>query len=230
MKFKTYSYRNADIVLSNELHKNYLEEITGVIHSISDEELKKYHLSRKNSGIKNSLAPTINILIKEKLIAKGWSSESSIFQGEEYGTDKVWRLDFAKGSVSIEVAFNHGEAIAWNLLKPVLASEVNNVQKAIKTEIGVLITATKSLKVAGCFDNAVGEFEKVLRYLVPLSTLLSVPLLIIGLEEPETFRLKPKYPKTPNDWGRIIEKNNEKWQVEFTDARGKEEDKTKELN
>ena len=28
-----------------------------------------------------------------------------------------WRLDFAKESISLEVAFNHGEAIAWNLLK-----------------------------------------------------------------------------------------------------------------
>lgn len=120
------------------------------------------------------------------------------------GAEKVWRLDFAKESVSIEVAFNHGEAIAWNLLKPVLASEVNNVEKAIKTEVGVLITATKNLKIAGAFDNAVGEYEKVLRYLLPLSSLMSVPLLIIGLEAPEAFKLKAKYPNSPSDWGTVI--------------------------
>lgn len=204
MKFTTYSYKHADIVLANDKHKKDFDEIIEVISSISDEDLKTRHLSRKNNGIKSSLAPTINAILKERFIAKGWASESSIFQGEEYGTDKVWRLDFARDSVSIEVAFNHGEAIAWNLLKPVLASEVNNVQKAIKTEVGVLITTTRNLKVAGCFDNAVGEYEKVLRYLIPLSTLMSVPLLIIGLEAPETFKLKAKYPKNPPDWGQVV--------------------------
>lgn len=204
MKFKTHPYKHADIVLADPRHKKDFDEIIEVISNITDEELKSVHMSRKNAGVKSSLAPTINALLKKKLIAKGWNAESSIFQGEEYGTDKTWRLDFARGSVSIEVAFNHGEAIAWNLLKPVLASEVNNVQKAIKTEVGVLITTTKALKVAGAFDNAVGEYEKVLRYLVPLSTLMSVPLLIIGLEAPDTFKLKAKYPNTPDDWGTII--------------------------
>jgi hypothetical protein len=205
MKFLTHSYKHADIVLADPRHKKDLDEIIEVISSITDEELKSRHLSRKNNGIKSSLAPTINALLKEKLVAKGWHAESSIFQGEEYGNDKIWRLDFARDSVSIEVAFNHGEAIAWNLLKPVLASEVNNVEKAIKTEVGVLITTTKKLKIAGSFDSAVGEYEKVLRYLVPLSTLMSVPLLIIGLEAPETFKLKSKYSPTPENWGTIID-------------------------
>lgn len=205
MKFVTHPYKHADIVLADSRHKKDFDEILEVITSITDDELKASHLAKKDSGIKSSLASTINSLLKQKFVAKGWNPESSIFQGEEYGTDKVWRLDFARDSVSIEVAFNHGEAIAWNLLKPVLASEVNNVQKAIKTEVGVLITATKNLKIAGCFDNAVGEYEKVLRYLIPLSTLMSVPLLIIGLEAPETFKLKPKYPNIPDDWGKIVE-------------------------
>lgn len=204
MRFVTHAYKHADIVLADPRHNADLNDIVEVISSVTDEDLKTRHLLRKNNGIKSSLAPTINAILKERFIEKGWNAESSIFQGEAYGADKTWRLDFARNSVSIEVAFNHGEAIAWNLLKPVLASEVNNVNKAIQTEVGVLITATRNLKVAGCFDNAVGEYEKVLRYLVPLSTLMSVPLLIIGLEAPETFRLKPKYPNSPEDWGTIV--------------------------
>jgi hypothetical protein len=204
MRFVTTSYRHADIVLNDERHRGKYQEVIEVIESISDDDLKSRHLSRKNGGIKSSLAPSINALLKERFIEKGWNAESPIFQGAEYTSDKVWRLDFAKEPISIEVAFNHGEAIAWNLLKPVLASEVNNVQKAITTEVGVVITATKNLKVSGCFDNAVGEYEKMLRYLIPLSTLMSVPLMIIGLEPPETFRLKPKYPNNHGDWGAII--------------------------
>ena len=103
--------------------------------------------------------------------------------------EKKWRLDFAKDSVSIEVAFNHGEAIAWNLLKPVLASEMNHVKKAVQTEVGVVICTTKKLKIAGAFDSAVGEFEKVCRYLIPLNNVLTVPMMIIGLEAPTSFKV-----------------------------------------
>jgi hypothetical protein len=43
-------------------------------------------------------------------------------QDPNYNDTRVWRLDFARESMSVEVSFNHGEALAWNLLKPVLAS------------------------------------------------------------------------------------------------------------
>ena len=62
--------------------------------------------------------------------------------------------------ISIEVAFNHSTVIAWNLIKPALASELNHVQKAIQTKIGVIITATNDMKVAGGFDSAIGTYEK----------------------------------------------------------------------
>jgi len=45
----------------------------------------------------------------------------------------------------VEVAFNHGEATAWNLIKPVLASELNHVEKVIPTQAGVFITCTEAL-------------------------------------------------------------------------------------
>jgi hypothetical protein len=80
MKFLTHSYKHADIVLADPRHKKDLDEIIEVISSITDEELKSRHLSRKNNGIKSSLAPTINALLKEKLVAKGWHAESSIFK------------------------------------------------------------------------------------------------------------------------------------------------------
>ena len=91
-------------------------------------------------------------------MAFGWREESPIFQDTDYQGD-TWRLDFAKENISIEVAFNHGSVIAWNLLKPVLASELNHVQKAIQTKVGVIICATDGMKTTGGFDGAVGSYE-----------------------------------------------------------------------
>jgi len=187
MKFKTQPHRQGDIILNEQNYSGLYQEVKDAISSISDMDIIK----RQNEKYpkKMSLSHAINDLLRDRLETKGWVKESPIFQQDGYMTDKKWRLDFAKDSISIEVGFNHGEAIAWNLLKPVLASELNHVQKAIQTRVGILICATKSLKEAGGFDGAVGEFEKICRYLIPLNNILSVPMVIIGLEAPEIFKI-----------------------------------------
>ena len=93
----------------------------------------------------------------------------------------VMRLDFAKNNISIEVAFNHGEAIAHNIMKPVLASELNHVQKEIQTKMGVIIVSTKAMKSSGGFDGAVGTFEKFIEYFEPYNMLIPTPIVLIGL-------------------------------------------------
>lgn len=190
MRYIEHPFRQADIILNSERLKPYYDEVLKAVADISDQDIRDRTTSRFAG--KMSLSHAINDLLKERLAPLGWLPEAPIFQDPEYSSPREtkWRLDFAKGPVSIEVAFNHGEAIAWNLLKPVLASEQNHVRKAIQTEIGIVIAATSSLKKAGAFDSAVGEFEKICRYLKPLSTILSVPLMIIGLEAPESFAVK----------------------------------------
>lgn len=173
---------------------------------------------------KMSLSHAINSLLDKRLASKGWTSQSALFQGREYSTGTRWRLDFSKriqlkdslegnsesyrqSGMAVEVAFNHGEAIAWNLLKPVIASELNHVDKEthIGAGIGIVITASEALKKAGAFDNAVGEYEKFLRYLKPMRTQLTVPMVIVGLPAPESFKVvKRKNPTTKRNEGIIL--------------------------
>jgi hypothetical protein len=187
MDYVTHSFRHAEAILGQPDLKPQLNEIIEAIKGIHDADLIVSFNSHSSTAM--SLSRDVNGLLKTGLQSRGWAVESAIFQNEDFD-DKRWRLDFAKEKISIEVAFNHGEAIAWNLLKPVLASELNHVQKAVQTEIGVVICATAALKASGGFDNAVGEYEKFLRYLDPLQDVLTTPMLIIGLEAPKTFRIK----------------------------------------
>ena len=94
-----------------------------------------------------------------------------------------------KNDISIEVGFNHGGDIAHNLMKPVIASELNHVKKDNQTELGIIICATDALKTSGGFDNAVGPMEKYISYLKPYSNYITVPVLIIGLLPPKSFRI-----------------------------------------
>lgn len=185
------SHRNALTILEHEAEFSSLWfEIKDILDNVTDEALIKC-FNKRFKGKNKSLSTTINYLLKEAFEKRDWQSESAIFQDTEYQSSSggYWYLDFAKEAISIEVAFNHQGVIAWNLLKPVLASELNHVKKNIQTKIGVVICATNALKKAGNFDSAIGDYEKFNRHLKPLMNQLSVPLLIIGLDAPETFEI-----------------------------------------
>lgn len=54
------------------------------------------------------------------------------------------------------------------------------------------IQATDELRDSGGFDRAIGTFSQYIRYLLPLGGKLTTPLIIIGLEAPESFRIVQK--------------------------------------
>ena len=191
MQFKTHSFRYAEVILNEPEFQNLFQELSAIISDISDDDLIAKHNSYGEENpekIPKSLSKAINELLKIGFEENNWNPESAIFQNNDY-TGQTWRLDFAKDTISIEVAFNHSTVIAWNLIKPVLASELNHVEKAIQTKIGVIITATADLKVKGGFDGAIGTYEKFLDYLPPLQNMLTTPILLIGLEAPQSFHI-----------------------------------------
>lgn len=180
MNIVIYSFRyGKELFETQSEFKELWKEVIYVLDSISEEDIiNSFNNLRRNA---KSISESINKLIKERLSALGWKAESAIFQDSRYD-DKRFRLDFAKENISIEVAFNHGEAISWNLLKPTLASELNHVKKAIQTKAGIIITTTEALKKEGGFDRAVGTYEKFIRYLEPMNNILTIPMVIIGLK------------------------------------------------
>jgi hypothetical protein len=185
MEFRTFSHNHAEEVLETPRCRPIFTELANAIRGVSEADIISEFSGRLPS---KSMSKAINSLLKVRLVELGWRAESPIFQDPEF-REKRWMLDFAKEPISIEVAFNHGEAIAWNLLKPVLASQLNHVSKAIQTEVGVVICATGAMKFAGNFDSAVGEYEKFVRYFKPLQNVLAAPILLIGLEAPQSFRV-----------------------------------------
>lgn len=196
MRLQFFSHRNADAIIRYDAYLNArYNEFVGALMSISDEALIRDFIRRKTEhevrGTSfKSLTPSINGLLKERMsMIPGWASEVDIFN-DTTGTigNTEWRLDFAcEEGLAIEVAFNHGEAIAWNLIKPVLASELNHVQKAFQTRMGIYVCATEAMKQAGNIDSASGSFEKVQRYLMPMMNQLTVPMMLIGIDAPATF-------------------------------------------
>lgn len=209
MKYQLFSHRHAIQILQNTPeYAGLLNEVLEAIENVTDERIAShFQFNYQDKGkAKKSISESINQLLKTELVAASWLPEARIFRSADFGEGK-WRLDFAKSApipktderpygaqvqngISVEVGFNHSGSIAWNLLKPVLAGELNHVEKDIQTSVGIVIAATRDLQVRGGFDGAIGVFEDYVSHLVPLRDVLTVPILLIGLDAPETFYIK----------------------------------------
>ena len=201
MNFVEYSHRHADAIIAhNPALKERYEQFTNTLRYMSDEELiadfleKKAEYAKRGTSFK-SITPSINSMLKSRMLEiPGWQAEVDIFN-DTTGVigNTEWRLDFAcDNAFCVEVAFNHGEAIAWNLLKPVLSCELNHVEKAVQGQLGIYVCATDNMKIAGNIDSASGSYEKVLRYLPPMMNQLTIPMMIIGLEPFDTFKISDR--------------------------------------
>jgi hypothetical protein len=208
MKYRKFSFRHAEEIFLVDPQFTYLwNEVQDVLASITDQDIIEEFNNEKRRA--KSISEAINKLIDVRLKEKGWNAQSYIFADPEYSDNKgTWRLDFAKENIAIEVAFNHGGNVSWNLIKPVLSSELNHVEKAIQTQAGIIISATDEMKKVGGFDGAVGTYEKYVEYLKPLNNILTTPMLIVGLEAPETFKVN--HQKEGNTTIGIIEMTNKK--------------------
>ena len=194
MKHTLYYHRHSDQIVKSDLkYKEDYNELISVINSISDKDLiDAFYFRKKERPNIKSLSEPINQILKEKLVELGWSSESAIFYDKAYKTNRKWRLDFVKNELALEVAFNHSTVISHNIMKPVLSSELNHVKKEIQTSLGVIICATSSLKKIGNFDGAVGTFENFIEYFKPYQSIVPTPIILIGLNAPDSFYINEK--------------------------------------
>lgn len=209
MDFVTHSHREGLFLFENHPeYAPYWDDFTAAIQRMTDEVLMDWHrVALDSRGNCKSLSDAINMAFESELDVSNWAPQSPIFNEPEYRDnhrETRWRLDFANDIVAVEIAFNHGEAAAWNLLKPALAGELNHVEKAIQSRAGIVVTATEALKYAGNFDGAVGTFEKYLRYLRPMMDVLTVPMVVVGLNPPRSFRIGRDKQDPPEQRGEII--------------------------
>jgi hypothetical protein len=218
MEYEVHSHRHAlELLETVPEYKVLWAEVIQAIESVDDEAVIGHFKSNFEGKAVKSISRSINTLLDNALSAMDWKSQSQIFSESEYG-DHAWRLDFAKSfdvsdveavgtadsksGISIEVAFNHQGNISWNLIKPVIASEINHVPKAIQTSLGIVIAATEDLKAMGGFDSAVGTYENYISNLLPLRNLLTVPIAVVGLKAFTTFKVLHEKTGSQN-FGRI---------------------------
>jgi hypothetical protein len=200
MEFVTHSHHHADAIIKSTPELSILwSEVQNIIKDVNDEMLINYFQAADRKA--KSISEAINKLLDENFVKSNWQRQSRIFKDRETYQGTTWTLDFSKSvqgyshkksGMAIEVVFNHGEAIAWNLIKLSISAEDNQLRKEtdIGNGVGIYICATEELKRDGGFDGAVGEYERLLKYLDPFSLKIKTPIMIVGLLKPKTFKIQ----------------------------------------
>ena len=91
-------------------------------------------------------------------------------------------MDFLKDRVGVEVSFNHAEAIPWQFTRLNVAGESERVIPESRIDVGVVITATRSLKAWARMDSTVGTFDRFESWLREMKPILPIPILLVGLD------------------------------------------------
>lgn len=112
----------------------------------------------------------------------GWKSQPRLFKERALSE---WKLDFRRDRIGVEVSFNHGEAIPWQFTRLNIAGESERVRPDARIDVGVVITADKSLKRWSKMDAAVGTFDQFRAWLREMKPILPIPILLIGLQAAE---------------------------------------------
>jgi len=194
MEYNVYSHLLAlDIIKGNQTYSDIFETIFDTIREISENNIiSQFNLVGQNS---KSISKALTLLIEKGLLSNGWKAEQPIFKDNISVVDSIlgkrWTHDFYLNSVSLEIAFNHEEGSVWNLSKSLISYLPNDKVKNCDVRIGVIICVTNNMRQKGGFDNSIGTFEKYIQYLKLMRSIFTMPVLLIGINAPENFVIKP---------------------------------------
>lgn len=178
MNLKTYSYRYAEEILQHEKYKHIYDEL---IYICENTPLPVYKGKSKSQPDKDVVQQLMNTYFRLQFVNLGWEEEP--YATPDSNEDSL-RSDFRKTfqtpdgeeiTIQIEVEFGNVASSYRNYFKFQLSYSYN------LTDICVLIVPCYKLSTR--IDSGVSNFKKVKREIPSAKLSITVPTLIIGLDD-----------------------------------------------
>jgi hypothetical protein len=178
MEYDVEDFRHAASLLKD--HPAWLE-LRSVIEAIDAGTVValQYEYATAGKRVPRGGQMAMNRLFELALpVSRGWTHQPRLFADP---TLREWKMDFLKDRVGVEVSFNHAEAIPWQFTRLNIAGESERVRPDSRIDVGVVVTASESLKRWSRMDSAVGAFDAFRAWLREMRPILPIPILLVGL-------------------------------------------------
>lgn len=178
MKVKTYSYRYAEEILQHKKYKHIYDELISVCKNCP---IPVYKGKSKSQTDKDVIQQLMNTYFRQQFVNLDWKEEP--LATPDSNEDSL-RSDFRKKfktsdgediTIQIEVEFGNVASSYRNYFKFQLSYSYN------LTDICVLIVPCYHLSTR--IDSGVSNFKKVKREIPSAKLSITVPTLIIGLDD-----------------------------------------------
>jgi hypothetical protein len=209
MQFRVSSYRSGFEIMKDA---GAFEELASAIQSISIDEVAMLRAVRQAEYDREAAAGTkprragvqgpLNREFERLLTGedRAWRGQMPLYDSDLGLGKGLWTMDFHKTfregvGVGLEVCFNHGEALPWTLIRPVLAYQSEDVHEEARIVVAGIVLVTDELKRGDDHglrvDGAVGTYERLLTLIPRMKWVVPVPLVIFGLEWAEGALIPP---------------------------------------
>jgi len=178
VKFELKDFRNAGRLLAGQAP---WVSLAGAITSIDRELVIREQETLAAAGhAPRGGQKAMNSLFERMLgEADGWTHQPRLFRSHDL---REWKMDFLRDRVGVEVSFNHAEAIPWQFTRLNIAGESELVLPESRIDVGIVVTAMRSLKSWSRMDSAVGTFDAFGAWLDQMKPILPIPILLVGLD------------------------------------------------
>ena len=184
MNFKLYKHKS---ILIHELHNEIIDEFLKIVSSISENTIQeRFENSSKRT---KSLTYALKDELNESLLENGFENEINIFSSPKEAQSKRFTYDYFKDGISIEFGFHHEMASAWKLIKGSLEFD-NRMIPNQNSQVSIIISVTKDMKIKGGFDGSIATYEKYISYLGPMYNNVIRPIILVGLLPFDSFSIK----------------------------------------
>lgn len=124
-------------------------------------------------------------VLSSRLEDRGWSTRNLGIFRRDLQLPSFFKLDFRKGPLGVVMSTQNAGYLVRNLTNLQLAAGPESSQMRTSVELGVLLIPTERHKAWSRMDSSVATYEDAKNALQGLSTLLTAPISILGLDAAE---------------------------------------------